>query len=260
MKPGWIRIFRKITDCDWYWDKPFDRTHAFLDLLLLAAWEEKKVIRNRRQITLHPGEIVTNMTELGERWGMERRTVARLLDSLVFVQVICLRKNNAYTLISITNWNRYQQNSTTDGTTDGTADGAASGGTIGGKEERRKNIERETSRTREASLWQEAERLRALFPRRGNLREDCAAIVGAIESEADKPGASPETALALIRRAVEEYAAAVARWPEAKRQYIASCKNWFKAGRYHESPEMWQQYAQPAPAKKFNILDESTWR
>ncbi len=268
MKPGWIRIFRKITDCDWYWDKPFDRTHAFLDLLLMAAWEEKKVIRNKRQIVLLPGEIVTDMTSLGERWGMERRKVARLLESLVFLQVICLRKNNAYTLISIINWNRYQQNGTADGIADGTADGTADGGDIGGeRREEDKEIERETTCAcactgeetgAEKQLWIQAEEIRDSFPRIGNLHEDVLSVVAAIRREADKPGCDVGRALETIRTAAAAYADAVRRWPPEARRFISTCKKWFDSGRYLESSEMWRQDT-TAPVKKFNVLDESTW-
>ena len=108
----------------------------------------------------------------------------------------------------------------------------------------------------------EAENIRKRFPRIGNFREDCAAIVAAIRRESEKPGGTVDAALELIRESVNSYAESVKKWPLPKRRYIASCRNWFDAGRYHESPEMWDQSETAhaaATGKRFNVLDESTW-
>ena len=263
MKPGWIKVFRKITDCDWYSQKPFDKTHAFLDLLLMAAWEETVVIRRGRKITLRPGELAISVRELSERWGMNRRTAMRLLFDLESVKTITQRKNNATTVISIINWESYQSGCTTECTTgcttECTTECTTAGGIIGGKEEKKK--EESESESAESPLWIEAEKIRARFPRIGNFNEDCAAIVSAIRRESEKPGGTMDAALEQIRESVNNYAEAVKTWPLPKRRYIASCRNWFEAGRYHESPDMWDQSEaeRKATGKRFNVLDESTW-
>lgn len=102
------------------------------------------------------------------------------------------------------------------------------------------NKERYTARARE-DMWQEAERIRETFPRVGNIQEDCRAIVDAIQREADKPGGSVDSALGLVSDSVRKYADSVSKWPLQKRKFIANCKSWFEAGRYNESPEMWDQ-------------------
>lgn len=102
------------------------------------------------------------------------------------------------------------------------------------------NKERESARAREGVL-QEADRIRSEFPRVGNIQDDCRAIVDAIQREADKPGGSVDSALELIRDSVRKYADSVSKWPLQKRKFIANCKSWFEAGRYNESPEMWDQ-------------------
>ena len=102
------------------------------------------------------------------------------------------------------------------------------------------NKERESACAREG-VWQEADRIRSEFPRVGNIQDDCRAIVDAIQREADKPGGSVDSALELIRDSVRKYAESVSKWPLQKRKFIANCKSWFEAGRYNESPEMWDQ-------------------
>ena len=109
--------------------------------------------------------------------------------------------------------------------------------------------ERVNARAREG-VWQEAERIRETFPRVGNIHEDCRAIVDAIQREADKPGGSVDSALELIRDSVQKYADSVSKWPPQKRKFISNCKNWFEAGRYNESPEMWDQNDQPVKSRR----------
>lgn len=100
-------------------------------------------------------------------------------------------------------------------------------------------------------VWQEAEQIRSTFPRVGNIQEDCRAIVEAVQREADKPGGSVDSALELIRDSVRKYADSVSKWPPQKRKFIANCKSWFEAGRYNESPEMWDQFDyQPVKSRK----------
>ena len=112
------------------------------------------------------------------------------------------------------------------------------------------NKERESARARE-DVWQEAEKIRSEFPRVGNIQDDCRAIVDAIQREADKPGGSIDSALELIRDSVQKYADSVSKWPTQKRKFIANCKSWFEAGRYNESPVMWDQNdCQPVKSRR----------
>lgn len=123
------------------------------------------------------------------------------------------------------------------------------------------NKERETMRAGELELWQEAEAIQALHPKRRELRGDVAAIVEAVRREADKPGGSIEAALGKIRTATEAYAAAVAAWPEAKKRFVTPCKRWFDEGCYLDDPATWRQ-DDPAAAgrkRKFDPRDPSTW-
>lgn len=111
------------------------------------------------------------------------------------------------------------------------------------------NKERDNARARE-DVWQEAEKIRSTFPRVGNIQEDCRAIVDAVQREADKPGGSVDSALELILDSVQKYADSVSKWPLQKRKFIANCKSWFEAGRYNESPEMWDQNDQTTKPRR----------
>lgn len=124
------------------------------------------------------------------------------------------------------------------------------------------NKERETMRAGDSELWQEAEAIRALHPKQRELRGDVAAIVEAVQREADKPGGSVESALEKIRAATEQYAAAVQLWPETKKRFITPCKRWFEEGCYLDDPVTWRQDDPSAGGgrkRKFDPRDPSTW-
>lgn len=124
------------------------------------------------------------------------------------------------------------------------------------------NKERETMRAGDSELWQEAEAIQALHPKQRDNRSEIAAIVEAVQREADKPGGSIEAALGKIRAATEAYAAAVAAWPETKKRFITPCKRWFEEGCYLDDPVTWRQDDPSAGGgrkRKFDPRDPSTW-
>lgn len=108
MGAGWIKVFRKIMDADWYQFRPYDKAHAWLDLLLSANFAEKEVIRRGRKITLKPGMVAAGMEELAERWGWSRAKVARYIQSLELLGQVTAQKSNIGTLLVICNWEAYQ--------------------------------------------------------------------------------------------------------------------------------------------------------
>ena len=57
MKIGWIKLYRKIQDCD-LWDsseEPFDRRSAWVDLLLLANHDDKQIIFKGKPMIVKAG-------------------------------------------------------------------------------------------------------------------------------------------------------------------------------------------------------------
>ena len=105
---GWVKIFRKIMDADWYQSRPYDKAHAWLDLLLSATFTEKEIVRRGRKIMLKPGMVAAGMEELAERWGWSRAKVIRYIESLKLLGQVTVQKSNHGTVIAIRNWEAYQ--------------------------------------------------------------------------------------------------------------------------------------------------------
>lgn len=105
---GWIAIHRKIQECDLWNDKPFARGQAWLDLLLLANHDDKKIFFNGRSITVERGQRITSIKSLGERWAWSRHKVSDFLNYLESEQMITQERDNRKTLITIVNYSIYQ--------------------------------------------------------------------------------------------------------------------------------------------------------
>ena len=64
----------------WLWkDKPFSKGQAWVDLLLLANYEDKKMPYKGKVVTCKRGDVNLSITELAKRWGWSRNSARRFL-------------------------------------------------------------------------------------------------------------------------------------------------------------------------------------
>ena len=63
---GWIAIHRKIRE-NWIWKDP-EKLRAWLDILLMVNHEEKTIPYNGKMITIYPGQRLTSIYQLADRW------------------------------------------------------------------------------------------------------------------------------------------------------------------------------------------------
>ena len=64
----------------WLWkDKPFSKGQAWVDLLLLANYEDKKMPYKGEVVTCKRGDVNLSITELAKRWGWSRNSARRFL-------------------------------------------------------------------------------------------------------------------------------------------------------------------------------------
>ena len=115
MATGWIKIYRKIQECA-LWDdfEPFDRRSAWIDLLLLANHEDKRVVFNGKPITVKEGQRITSVRILAERWRWGKDRVRRFLELLETEGMITKESDNHRTLLTLVNYSDYQGTCDTD--------------------------------------------------------------------------------------------------------------------------------------------------
>lgn len=72
---GWVALHRKLWESDiWKSHKPFDERSAWIDLLLMAEFEDRAKAKR--------GQILTSYGELANRWHWGKSKVYRFLHYL----------------------------------------------------------------------------------------------------------------------------------------------------------------------------------
>jgi len=112
---GWIKAHRIMTSHPIWSDKPFARGQAWIDLIFLASWKESHFMKRGVKVTQEVGMVATSMKGLSDRWGWSIGKVSRFLKYLKTERQIETRIDNVTTLITIRNYNKYQENGNQNG-------------------------------------------------------------------------------------------------------------------------------------------------
>lgn len=105
---GYIKLFRQIQEC-WIWDTgKFDKRSAWIDLLMLANHNEKKIVFNGDYITIEKGQYLTSIRNLATRWMWSTSTVSSFLRLLEADKMIKKESDKHRTLITIENYSVFQ--------------------------------------------------------------------------------------------------------------------------------------------------------
>lgn len=105
---GWISLYRSIQD-HWLWqEKPFSKGQAWMDLLLSANHQDKKVLLGNELITVIRGSFITSQKKLMERWGWGSEKTRKFLKLLDDDRMIKFQPDKKKTTITIINYESYQ--------------------------------------------------------------------------------------------------------------------------------------------------------
>lgn len=106
---GWISTYRKILEnpivC-----KDSDYFAVWMYLLLNATHKESPAIFNKKKIILKKGQLITGRKAIAEKFDISESKVQRILKTFEIEQQIEQQTCSQNRLISIINWNEYQQN------------------------------------------------------------------------------------------------------------------------------------------------------
>ena len=105
---GYVRIYRKIVDWEWYTD--VNTKALFLHLILLANHDDKK----RRGETVRRGELVTSYGSLASQTGLTFQQVRTCLKRLQSTNDITIKTTNKNTLIMVVKYDFYQSDEQTE--------------------------------------------------------------------------------------------------------------------------------------------------
>lgn len=104
---GYIYLDRELFN-HWIWeDKPYSRGQAWVDLIQLANFENKKRLCRGEVITVERGYIDTTVSSLSSRWGWSRNKVKSFLNLLSKHEMISYSTAER-TIIKIEKYEQYQ--------------------------------------------------------------------------------------------------------------------------------------------------------
>ena len=113
MQQGWIKLHRSILENFlWQEKRTFNRSEAWLELLLTASYEDRKVLISGQPVNVKAGQTATTMAYLAEHWGWSRKKVKGFFDLLVQEEMIATQCTSKYTLVTILKWGFYQNQDT----------------------------------------------------------------------------------------------------------------------------------------------------
>lgn len=106
---GWIKLDRAILE-HWLWncEKPFDKLHAWIDILLNVNHTPKKMPFGDNVIIIEKGCMITSETKLSEKWGWSRKKVSSFLELLENDQMIDRKRYGKGTYLKLLNYAVYQ--------------------------------------------------------------------------------------------------------------------------------------------------------
>lgn len=105
---GWVRLHRKIEENPIWMMETFSKGQAWVDLFLNANFKENTFSIRGNIVTVKRGQLGWSELTMAKRWRWSRNKVRRFLNWLETEQQIKQQKNSLTTVITIINYDEYQ--------------------------------------------------------------------------------------------------------------------------------------------------------
>lgn len=105
---GYIKLYRSVLDNPVVW-KDTEYLAVWIFLLLNASHREMNMLYNGEKIVLLPGQLITGRKLIASKTGVSESKVQRILQRFVFEHQIEQQTSTRSRIITICNWNQYQQ-------------------------------------------------------------------------------------------------------------------------------------------------------
>lgn len=105
---GWIKLERGWLKSNDFAKEPFTEREAWLWLIESAAWERHTRFVNGHAINLERGDVLVSQRTLADELGWGRQRVRGFIAKLELLKSISQNSTHGLTLISLTNYAKYQ--------------------------------------------------------------------------------------------------------------------------------------------------------
>ena len=99
---GYIKLFRRLTAWEWYKESPM--VHLLVHLIMMANRQPGRW----KGVELQRGQLITGRHALSLQTGITERTCRTCLERLKTTREIAIETTNRYTLITLLNYDTYQ--------------------------------------------------------------------------------------------------------------------------------------------------------
>ena len=103
---GWVILSRKIQD-NWIWENP-DMLKAWLDLIFLMNFKDRKLIIDGQLKIIKRGQYFTSIRNLASRWEWSKDRVERFLKLLESDKMISRSRTPSGTLLTLIKYEDFQ--------------------------------------------------------------------------------------------------------------------------------------------------------
>lgn len=106
MKQGWIKLHRKLIDSTVFDNPKILKTWIWC--LCKASHKEHEVLIGKQIVKLKEGQFIFGRKKASEILNINERTLYDYMMILQSLNMILMQTNNKFTLVTIENWNIYQ--------------------------------------------------------------------------------------------------------------------------------------------------------
>lgn len=251
MRPGFVKLHRRLADHPLWLSEPFSRGQFWAHLLMIANYRDTTVRRGTRVLPVRRGQVFTSVQHLRTTVSRDRKTVRAWLLAFASDGMLDIETGHGadggFTLLTIRNYERYQgrdaapldnglpnglPNETDDGL-DNALDNGLDYGLDTSEEVKKKALrigkKNKNARAREGvppaftSFWKS-------YPRKAGM-EDALTVWLKGKTKAGTPIPPIDALLPALERAKASHA-----WTKDNGQFIPYPATWLNAGRWQDEP------------------------
>jgi hypothetical protein len=104
---GWIKLHRKLLESPIFKDS--QAVHLWLHILLKANHKDGQFLIGNTMVDIKRGQMLTGRKALAKETGINESKIRRLLNLYEIDSKVTIKKTTKYSIISITNYDLYQE-------------------------------------------------------------------------------------------------------------------------------------------------------